>query len=76
MIPRLRQALSQRQKQSIVDNSGDYELSAVLLPIYYKNGEYYILLTKRAEKVKVHKGQISFPGGTREKRDREPVAAP
>ena len=73
MIQKLRQALSQRQKQSIVDNSGKYEMSAVLLPLYYKNGDYCILLTKRTEKVRVHKGQISFPGGTHEEEDRKPV---
>ena len=33
------------------------------MPIFYKQGEYYLLLTKRTEKVKDHKGQISFPGG-------------
>jgi len=37
--------------------------AAVLLPIYWKQGQYYILFTKRTEKVKEHKGQISFPGG-------------
>ena len=71
MIQRLRQALSQRQKQSIVDNSGKYEMSAVLLPLYYKNGDYCILLTKRTEKVRVHKGQISFPGGMRDTDDND-----
>jgi 8-oxo-dGTP pyrophosphatase MutT (NUDIX family) len=65
---RLRQRLAQRQKQSI-DDPGRLP-SAVLVPIYQKQGRYHILFIKRAEKVKVHKGQISFPGGTREKRDR------
>lgn len=67
MKQRLKQALSQRKKQSIIDNSR--VLSAVILPIYYKDGEYYILFTKRTEKVKYHKGQISFPGGAYEERD-------
>ena len=73
MIQRLRQALSQRRKQYIADNDNRYELSAVLIPIYYKNGEYYILVTKRTDRVKAHKGQISFPGGTYEARDRRLV---
>ena len=60
-IVRLRQALSQRQKRHIVDASR--VPSAVLVPIYYKQGQYYILFTKRTEKVKEHKGQITFPGG-------------
>jgi len=44
--------------------------SAVLVPIYYKQGEYYILFTKRTGKVKEHKGQISFPGGAYQDGDR------
>ena len=64
---RLRQALSQRQKQQFVDAS--LVSSAVLLPIYRKCGQCYILFTKRTEKVKEHKGQISFPGGAYQEED-------
>ena len=58
---RLREVLSRRQKRRIVDASR--VASAVLLPIYYKQGQYYLLFIKRTEKVRWHKGQISFPGG-------------
>jgi len=61
MEQRLRQALSCRQKQHIVEPG--WVPSAVLVPIYYKGGQYYLLFIKRTEKVKEHKGQISFPGG-------------
>ena len=64
---RLKQALARRQKSHIVDASR--APSAVLVPIFYKQGEYYILLTKRTETVKDHKGQISFPGGAYEEQD-------
>lgn len=67
MKQRLRQLLSLRQKQHILDDSRIP--SAVLLPIYYKNGQYYILFTKRTETVKTHKGQISFPGGVYQDED-------
>ncbi|MFC1989671.1 NUDIX hydrolase [Chloroflexota bacterium] len=63
----LKQALSQRPKSRIVD-AGRVP-SAVLIPIYRKQGEYYILFTKRTEIVKDHKGQISFPGGAYENYD-------
>ena len=68
MEQRLRQALSWGQKQHILD--AKLVPSAVLVPIYYKQGQYYILFTKRTERVKEHKGQISFPGGARQKGDR------
>ena len=67
MKERLRQILSQRQKQHIFDASR--VPAAVLVPIYDKQGEYYILFTKRTEKVKEHKGQISFPGGVYQEGD-------
>ena len=40
--------------------------SAVLIPIYVKDGEVRIILTKRSTQVRHHKGQISFPGGRRD----------
>jgi 8-oxo-dGTP pyrophosphatase MutT (NUDIX family) len=61
---KLREALSRRQKRRITD-AGKVP-SAVLVPIYYKEGQCYILFTQRTEKVKEHKGQISFPGGARQ----------
>jgi 8-oxo-dGTP pyrophosphatase MutT (NUDIX family) len=41
----------------------DLSPAAVLLPLFKKNGETHILLTKRTDQVKHHKGQICFPGG-------------
>lgn len=38
--------------------------AAVLLPLYYKNEELYLLFVQRSYKVSHHKGEISFPGGT------------
>jgi len=61
MKQRLKQLLSRRQKQHIVD--ANRISAAVLLPIYWKQEEYYLLFTKRTQRVKEHKGQISFPGG-------------
>ena len=67
MKQRLRQALSLRQKRHVV--AANRVSAAVLLPIYYKQGQYYILFTKRTEKVKEHKGQICFPGGAYQEGD-------
>ena len=68
MKQRLRQLLSQRQTQHTVDTGR--VPAAVLLPIYCKNGQYCLLFTKRTQKVKEHKGEISFPGGVYEEEDR------
>ena len=64
---KLRQLLPQQQKRRVVDTSR--VSAAVLLPIYCKQGQYYILFTKRTEQVKEHKGQISFPGGAYQEED-------
>jgi 8-oxo-dGTP pyrophosphatase MutT (NUDIX family) len=68
MERRLREVLSQRQKRSIT--GANLIPAAVLVPIYYKEGQYYILFTKRAEWLKEHKGQVSFPGGAHYKGDK------
>ena len=64
---KLRQALSQRQKFYISDPRRIP--SAVLIPLYKKEGEYHILFIQRTDRVKDHKGQISFPGGAYEEDD-------
>jgi len=38
-------------------------VAAVLVPLYPKDGQWHILLTKRTDRVEHHKGQVSFPGG-------------
>jgi 8-oxo-dGTP pyrophosphatase MutT (NUDIX family) len=68
MEAELKKLLAQRQKQYITDNSR--LSSAVLIPIYQKDGQYHIVFIKRTTTVKTHKGQISFPGGMRDTHDK------
>ena len=67
MEKKLRKALSERQTLRISD--ARRTPSAVLIPIYKKQGEYYILFIQRTDRVRDHKGQISFPGGAYEEGD-------
>ena len=67
MKAELKKLLAQRQKQYIAD--ADRVPSAVLIPVYENEGQYHIVFIRRTETVKTHKGQISFPGGTREIND-------
>ncbi len=41
----------------------EFRPAAVLVPLFWKDKEMHVLLTKRSEKLKHHAGQISFPGG-------------
>ena len=68
---KIRRILSQREKQTFVFTDAPLSPAAVLVPLYERDGEYYILFTKRTEKVEHHKGQISFPGGARHPEDRD-----
>lgn len=43
--------------------------AAVVLPLFLKQGQWHVLLTRRTFKVAHHKGQISFPGGAYDKQD-------
>lgn len=67
MIERLKLALSRHEKSNVVANTE--VLAAVLIPVFFKEGEYHLLFTKRTDLVKTHKGQICFPGGHYEPED-------
>jgi len=58
-----------RRKKRYVEDAGRVP-SAVLIPLFWKEGRCYIVFIRRTETVKEHKGQISFPGGARDTRDR------
>jgi 8-oxo-dGTP pyrophosphatase MutT (NUDIX family) len=68
MEAELKEILSKRKKIHIKDK--DRIASAVLIPLYKKETEYYIVFIRRTNTVKTHKGQISFPGGARDATDR------
>jgi 8-oxo-dGTP pyrophosphatase MutT (NUDIX family) len=68
MIEEIRKTLAARKKLTIVDSS--LTDSAVLLPIYQKDGKCHIIFTKRTDHLTHHKGQISFPGGGRHDDDK------
>ena len=41
--------------------------SAVLVPLYEADGETVVVLTRRAQHLRAHKGEVSFPGGRQER---------
>ena len=48
--------------------------AAVLVPLFVRDGELRVLLTRRTDTVEHHRGQISFPGGVEEEEDETPWA--
>ena len=67
MIEKLRQALATRQVLRITDSK--LRPSAVLVPLFLKEGQWHLLFIQRTERVREHKSQISFPGGAYESND-------
>jgi len=63
----IEEVLRHRKKKEIT--SEDLRASAVLIPLFYSQGQYHILFTERSDEVNFHKGQVCFPGGTREPSD-------
>jgi 8-oxo-dGTP pyrophosphatase MutT (NUDIX family) len=68
-IDQIQTALSSRQRKVIEHPS--FARAAVLVPLFEKEGECHILFTKRTDRVKYHKGEISFPGGVFDEGDLE-----
>jgi len=53
--------LSRRERTAIEHPS--FLRAAVIVPLFKKEGNCHVLFTRRTDRVKYHKGQISFPGG-------------
>ena len=60
-IEEIREFLSRVERTTISD--GTLTRAAVLVPFFERQGELFLLLTKRTDEVEHHKGQVSFPGG-------------
>jgi 8-oxo-dGTP pyrophosphatase MutT (NUDIX family) len=60
----LKTILANREPERIRVKGTDYTQASVLLPLFIKDGQYWILFTRRTDTVEYHKGEVSFPGGT------------
>jgi 8-oxo-dGTP pyrophosphatase MutT (NUDIX family) len=63
----LKEFLSKRKRKTIPQQ--DYKPASVLIPLT-ENGKIYMLLTKRAKHLTNHPGEISFPGGRLDDKDK------
>lgn len=70
-ISRIQAFLSTHNRRVIEDP--ELTQAGVLILLYPNNSELHILLTKRTDFVEHHKGQVSFPGGVRDKGDSDIV---
>jgi 8-oxo-dGTP pyrophosphatase MutT (NUDIX family) len=66
-VARVRAALNAARppRPSPVEGRGA-RAAAVLVPVYDLGGRAWVVLTRRAQHLRAHRGEVSFPGGTRE----------
>ena len=67
MKQQIEKILRHRKKEKITGEN--LRASAVLIPLFYDQGQCHILFTERSDEVNFHKGQVCFPGGTQESSD-------
>jgi 8-oxo-dGTP pyrophosphatase MutT (NUDIX family) len=67
LLDAIEKALANRIRNTLADAS--LTPAAVMILLYPRNGEYCVLLNKRSDEVEYHKGEISFPGGSRDPED-------
>ena len=47
--------------------------ASVLIPLFFKEGELHVLLTKRSHELTSHAGYVAFPGGKRDDTDKDDI---
>lgn len=72
MISRIRKVLAAYKPQDIQCVRSMW--AGVVMPIYETENDLHIILTKRAQTVTNHKGEVSFPGGMYEDNDEDRMA--
>lgn len=63
----LRARLSARPP--VREREGRGRAAAVLVPLFERDGEVYVWLLRRPERMRTHSGQVAFPGGKRDAND-------
>jgi len=66
----LKTILAHRKPMRVEVNTDDYTQASVLLPLFIKDGRYWLLFMRRTNTVEHHKGEVSFPGGAVDEDDR------
>lgn len=73
LFPRLKARLHRDPGKALNLPGAQLRESAVLAPLFLREGEPWLLFTKRPTTLRRHAGQISFPGGARDDEDSTPL---
>ena len=64
-----------RISRTVTEARGELRRAGVLVPLFVRETQLWILFTRRTDTVEHHRGQISFPGGAEEPGDESLLAA-
>ncbi len=67
-IEEVRERLALREPSAVAP-SDNLRRAGVLVPLFVREAQLWVLLTRRTHNVEHHRGQISFPGGAEEEED-------
>ncbi len=73
LFSELRQKLQEKPARMLQLPGLELRESAVLVPLFVREGQPHALFTRRPAHLRQHGGQISFPGGTRDPEDATPL---
>ena len=57
--------------QELKSSSTNHIPAGVLVLLFDRDGEYWVILNRRTQKVEHHKGEICFPGGRKDSLDKD-----
>jgi 8-oxo-dGTP pyrophosphatase MutT (NUDIX family) len=66
--------LSRRVLRPPASSAGSLRRAGVLVPLFVRDGQLWIVFTRRTDTLEHHRGQISFPGGAEEPGDESLLA--
>ena len=58
-------------EDSAIDHAIGHVEAGVMVILFEKDGEYWLILNRRTRKVEHHKGEICFPGGRKDNKDKD-----
>lgn len=73
-LPSIRAALAASAPQPSPIERFGVRASAVLAPLYEEDGHVHVVLTRRSQAMRSHKGEVSFPGGGMDPDDEDLLA--
>lgn len=67
MLSRIKERIGAHRARKV--ECAETTMAGVVIPLFEKDGDIFFVLTKRTSTVKIHKGEVSFPGGMYEPKD-------